>query len=82
MELITADEARALCGFDKRVNDNLERISDVIRECATDGMRAVTYPLCCSFEEAQAIANRLRRNGFEVYGENDWKQKGLLHILW
>lgn len=82
MELITADEARELCGFNKSVNDNLEKISEVIRDCAADGMRAVTYPLCCDLEEVQTIAERLRQNGFDVYGEDDWKHKGLLHILW
>ena len=82
MELITADEARGLCGFNERVNNNLEKISEVIRDCAMDGMRAVTYPLCCDLEEVQTIADRLRRNGFDVYGEDDWKHKGLLHILW
>ena len=82
MELITADEARELCGINKCVNDNLEKIDTVIRDCAADGMRAVTYPLCCGSEEVQMIADRLRQNGFDVYGEDDWKHKGLLHILW
>lgn len=77
MKLITADEAREL-----RVNDSLEKIDAVIRDYAMDGARAVTYPLCCDPKEAQTIADRLRRNGFDVYGEDDWKVRGLLHISW
>ena len=77
MKLITADEAREL-----RVNDSLEKIDAVIRDCAAGGAKAVACPLCCGSEEVQMIADRLRRNGFEVYGEDDWKVRGLLHILW
>lgn len=77
MELITADEAREL-----HVNDILEKIDAAIRVCAVDGARTVTYPVCCGPEEVQRVVDRLKRNGFDVYGQDDWKVRGLLRILW
>lgn len=77
MELITADEAREL-----RVNDSLKKIDAAIRDRAVSGATSVTYQLCCGPKVAQTIADRLRQNGFKVYGEDDWKVRGLLLILW